>query len=105
MSSSTSKKGESNFCLACFQDADFDSRYIFTLEGKDMKISASDPQPVRIPARARHTFKVDDTYEGPCSIEISTAISPKSRLDDPEVNRASEKLYVNDSWRMVSYGS
>lgn len=59
-----------------------------------MIISASDPQPVRIPAQARHTFKVDDTHEGPCTVEISTGISPKSDPEEPEANGANEKLYV-----------
>ena len=67
-------------------------RYIFTLEGKDTIVSAADPQPVRIPARARHTFKVDDTHEGPCTIEISTDVSPASSADEPEANGASPKL-------------
>ena len=67
-------------------------RYIFTLEGKDTVVSASDPQPVRIPARARHTFKVDETHEGPCTIEISTDVSPVSSKDEPEANGASSKL-------------
>jgi hypothetical protein len=68
-------------------------RYIFTLEGKDTVVSASDPQPVHIPARARHTFKADDTYEdGPCTIEISTDVSPMSPGADPEANGASSKL-------------
>ncbi|EME47294.1 hypothetical protein DOTSEDRAFT_69283 [Dothistroma septosporum NZE10] len=70
-------------------------RYIFTLEGKDTIISASDPQPVRIPARARHTFKVDDTHEGPCRIEISTATSPGSPADDPEAYGANAKFFRN----------
>lgn len=67
-------------------------RYIFTLEGKDMAVSASDPQPVHIPARARHTFKVDDTHEGPCTVEITTDVSPTSSPDEPEANGPSEKL-------------
>nr|OQO21473.1 hypothetical protein B0A51_08852 [Rachicladosporium sp. CCFEE 5018] len=57
-----------------YQDEYFkvtEGRYIFTLEGKDTTVSASDPQPVRIPATARHTFKVDDTHDGPCTVEIS----------------------------------
>ena len=70
------------------------SRYIFTLEGIDTVVSASDPQPiVRIPARARHTFKVDDSYEGgPCTIEISTDVSPKAPGSEPEARGASSKL-------------
>ncbi|GAM85120.1 hypothetical protein ANO11243_031240 [Dothideomycetidae sp. 11243] len=51
-------------------------RYIFTLEGQSFTVSASDPQPVRVPATARHTFRVDPTHDGPCTIEISTAESP-----------------------------
>jgi hypothetical protein len=68
------------------------SRYIFTLEGKDTLVSASDPQPVRIPARARHTFKVDDTHEGPCTVEISTNISPMAPGAQPDAEGASAKL-------------
>jgi len=71
------------------------SRYIFTLEGKDTTISSSDRQPVRVPARARHTFKVDEDFEGPCTIEISTTVSPNSTSDDPEANGASSKFFRN----------
>lgn len=60
-----------------------------------MTISASDPQPVRIPARARHTFKVDDTHEGPCTIEISTYTSPMSPSNDPEAFGANAKFFRN----------
>jgi hypothetical protein len=70
------------------------SRYIFTLEGKEMKVSASDPQPVHIPAKARHTFKVDDTHEGPCTVEISTKVSPNASPGHPEEAGASAQLYV-----------
>ena len=59
-----------------------------------MKVSASDPQPVHIPARARHTFKVDDTHEGPCTVEISTNVSPKAGPGNPEESGASAQLYV-----------
>ncbi len=76
-------------------------RYIFTLEGKEMKVSAFDPQPVQIPARARHTFRVDDTHEGPCTVEISTAVSPKSRPEDPESSGANAELSVR-SQRLCS---
>ena len=72
------------------------SRYIFTLEGKEMKISASDPQPVRIPATARHTFKADDTHEGPCTVEISTQVSPNAGPESIESTGASAQLYVLD---------
>jgi hypothetical protein len=68
------------------------SRYIFTLEGKDTLVSASDPQPVRIPARARHTFKVDDSHEGPCTVEISTDVSPMAPGSQPDAEGASAKL-------------
>ncbi|TKA79835.1 hypothetical protein B0A55_02783 [Friedmanniomyces simplex] len=90
-----------------YQDEYFhvkEGRYIFTLEGQDKVVSASDPQPVHIPARARHTFKVDDTHEGPCTIEISTAVSPRSPAGDPEVEGANEKFfrniyqYLDDCW-------
>jgi hypothetical protein len=69
---------------------------MFTLEGVDTVFSASpESQPiVRIPARARHTFKVDDTYEdGPCTIEISTDVSPMmSPGEEAEAHGASSKL-------------
>ncbi|KAK3116772.1 hypothetical protein LTR53_002538 [Teratosphaeriaceae sp. CCFEE 6253] len=91
-----------------YQDEFFhvrEGRYIFTLEGKDMLVSASDPQPVRIPARARHTFKVDDTYDqGPCTVEISTGVSPRSPLEDPEAEGPNERFfrniyqYLDDCW-------
>ena len=76
-----------------YQDEYFhitEGRYIFTLEGVDRTLSASDPQPIKIPAGARHTFKVDDTHEGPCTIEISTPISPRG-----EAEGASEKFFRN----------
>ena len=81
-----------------YQDEFFhitEGRYIFTLEGKMTTVSATDPQPVRIPARSRHTFKVDDTHEGPCTIEISTRISPKSPASEPEAFGANEKFFRN----------
>ncbi|KAK3705814.1 hypothetical protein LTR37_013121 [Vermiconidia calcicola] len=90
-----------------YQDEFFhvkEGRYIFTLEGKDMTVSASDPQPVRIPATARHTFKVDDTHEGPCTVEISTTVSPASTSDDPVANGPNAKFfrniytYLDDCW-------
>lgn len=61
-----------------------------------MKVTASDPQPVHIPARARHTFTVDTTYDGPCTVEFNTDASPKSPSNDPEANGTSEKLYVSN---------
>ncbi len=77
------------------------SRYIFTLEGKDMVVSASDLMPIKITPRARHTFKADETHEGPCSIEISTAISPRSPAGDPEGEGMNEKLYVPRNQKLV----
>nr|OQO30370.1 hypothetical protein B0A51_02037 [Rachicladosporium sp. CCFEE 5018] len=68
-----------------YQDEYFkvtEGRYIFTLEGKDTTVSASDPQPVRIPATARHTFKVDDTHDGLCTVEISADAVPGSVEDE-----------------------
>ena len=56
-----------------------------------MTISTSDPQPVHIPAKARHTFKVDDTHEGPCTVEISTGTSPKSGPEELQANGSNEK--------------
>ncbi|EMC96739.1 hypothetical protein BAUCODRAFT_488132 [Baudoinia panamericana UAMH 10762] len=79
-------------------------RYIFTLEGKDSTVSSSDSQPVHIPARARHTFRVDDTHEGPCEIEFSTDVSPRSSPNDPEAYGPNEKFfrnlyqYLDDCW-------
>ncbi|KAK0842655.1 hypothetical protein LTR91_025169 [Friedmanniomyces endolithicus] len=81
-----------------------EGRYIFTLEGKDMVVSASDLMPIKITPRARHTFKADETHEGPCSIEISTAISPRSPAGDPEGEGMNEKFfrniyqYLDDCW-------
>lgn len=59
-------------------------RYIFTLEGKVMILSASDPQSIRVPPAARHTSRVDDTHEGPCAIEISGKASPNSPSSELE---------------------
>ena len=92
-----------------YQDEFFhikEGRYIFTLEGKETTVSASDPQPVHIPARAAHTFKVDESHEGPCTIEISTLVSPKSNVNDPQAHGANSELYVIVyvlRWRSHSY--
>ncbi|KAK6394273.1 hypothetical protein LTR95_019576 [Oleoguttula sp. CCFEE 5521] len=78
-----------------YQDEYFnvtEGRYIFTLEGKDTTVSASDPQPVRIPATARHTFKVEDTHDGPCTVEIS-ADAVAGSIEDEDVG-INAKLYV-----------
>lgn len=80
-------------CTECFALTLY-SRYVFTLEGKEMRVSATDPQPVHIPATARHTFKVDDTHEGPCTVEISTKVSPYASPGSPEATGASAQLYV-----------
>lgn len=91
----TSKKGnEKSRGFHGSVDSDKTRRYIFTLEGKDMTVSASDPQPVVIPPQARHTFRVDTTHEGPCVIEFTTAISPKSSADRPEEHGGSGKRYA-----------
>lgn len=60
-----------------------------------MTVSASDPQPVHVPAQARHTFKVDDSHEGPCTIEVSTRTSPQSPSDEPEAYGANAKFFRN----------
>ena len=44
------------------------------------------------PREGRHTFKVDDTHHGPCTIEIGTDVSPASSGEDPEANGANSKL-------------
>ncbi|PSK59343.1 hypothetical protein B9Z65_3667 [Elsinoe australis] len=74
-------------------------RYLFTLEGVTTPVSASDPQPVIIPPTARHTFRVDPTCPTPCTIEISTLLSPlqsstkSSSTSDPL--GASERFFRN----------
>lgn len=71
------------------------SRYIFTLEGKDIVVSASDPQPVTIPPRARHTFRVDPTCDTKCMIAFTTAVSPRSSPSNPEEEGTNERFFRN----------
>jgi len=53
--------------------------FIFTLNGKENKISATDPNPsISITPGAPHTFAPDPSYKGPCVIEISAETSPLS---------------------------
>ncbi|KEQ99351.1 hypothetical protein AUEXF2481DRAFT_172394 [Aureobasidium subglaciale EXF-2481] len=53
--------------------------FIFTLNGKDTKISATDPNPrMNITPGAPHTFAPDPSHKGPCVIEISAETSPLS---------------------------
>jgi hypothetical protein len=67
-------------------------RYIFVLEGKNTVVSAADPQPVRVPARTRHAFKVDDTHDGPCTVEISTDVLPRSAVLEPNLRGTGSEL-------------
>jgi len=81
-----------------------EGRFIFTLEGKDVIKTASDPQPIRIPPRAKHTFKADVTYDGRCTILIETKVSPRAKPGDPESEGTNEKFfrnlytYLDDCW-------
>lgn len=71
-----------------YQDETFNivqGRFIFTLEGRNLRRSAQDG-PIVVPHRARHTFRVDETAEEPCIIQISLA-SPGSG--------SSEKFFRN----------
>ncbi|KEQ58092.1 uncharacterized protein M437DRAFT_60210 [Aureobasidium melanogenum CBS 110374] len=53
--------------------------FIFTLNGKETKISATDPNPrISITPGAPHTFTPDPSHKGPCVIEISAETSPLS---------------------------
>jgi len=70
-------------------------RYIFTLEGKDQIITPESPQPTRIPPRARHTFRVDPDSPTPCTIEISTAVSPLASPGSPSSAGVSSKFFRN----------
>jgi mannose-6-phosphate isomerase-like protein (cupin superfamily) len=57
-------------------------RFIFTLEGKEQTLSAADPMPVHIPARARHTFRADDTCEEECVLTITATPPDQSGLSE-----------------------
>jgi len=53
--------------------------FIFTLNGKDIKISATDPNPrTSIAPGDPHTFVPDPSFKGPCVIEISAEMSPRA---------------------------
>ncbi|KAH8885842.1 hypothetical protein GQ53DRAFT_845243 [Thozetella sp. PMI_491] len=64
------------------QDEYFDikkGRFIFTIEGKEVTRDETSPTVV-VPATARHTWRVDASYDGPCEIHISA--SPSQGLDE-----------------------
>ncbi|KAF2720729.1 hypothetical protein K431DRAFT_225703 [Polychaeton citri CBS 116435] len=66
-------------------------RFIFTLEGREFTVSATDEQTkITIPVLLRHTFKVDPTCTEPCGIELSTLISPAG-----EEEGATERFFRN----------
>jgi hypothetical protein len=53
--------------------------FIFRLNGKETKISATDPNPrISITPGDPHTFSPDPSHKGPCVIEISADISPSA---------------------------
>ncbi|KAF4554752.1 Hypothetical protein D9617_3g018200 [Elsinoe fawcettii] len=76
-----------------------EGRYLFTLESRTFPVSSTDPQPVRIPPGARHTFRVDPTSPTRCVIEISTFLSPHQRTLSPsargQILGASERFFRN----------
>jgi len=56
--------------------------FIFRLNGKETKISATDPNPrISITPGDPHTFSPDPSYKGPCVIEISAATSSSSSTE------------------------
>jgi len=62
-------------------------RFIFTLEGTDTTYSSTSPQPIFVPKKARHTFRVDPDCEEECELVITA--SP----DDE--NSVSERFFRN----------
>lgn len=71
-------------------------RFIFTLNGKDTPISATDPNPrINIRPGAPHTFAPDPTYQGPCTIEISADTSPKASTNIDTDAGISERFFRN----------
>lgn len=62
-------------------------QFIFTLEGKEITYSSTDPQPIHIPARARHIFRANPTCKEECEIVITA--SP------PEQSGISERFFKN----------
>ncbi|CAD0094413.1 unnamed protein product [Aureobasidium mustum] len=70
--------------------------FIFTLNGKEIKISATDPNPrVSITPGAPHTFVPDPAYKGPCVIEISAETSPLSSETTATDLGVSERFFRN----------
>ncbi|THW85406.1 hypothetical protein D6D17_09197 [Aureobasidium pullulans] len=72
------------------------STFVFTLNGKDTKISATDPNPrISITPGAPHTFAPDPSYKGPCVIEISAETSPLSSETTSTDLGVSERFFRN----------
>ncbi|KAI4844017.1 hypothetical protein E4T44_06435 [Aureobasidium sp. EXF-8845] len=70
--------------------------FIFTLHGKDTKISATDPNPrISITPGDPHTFAPDPSYKGPCVIEISADTSPVASAITATDIGLSEKFFRN----------
>ncbi|KAK6005275.1 hypothetical protein QM012_008054 [Aureobasidium pullulans] len=70
--------------------------FIFTLNGKETKISATDPSPrVSITPGSPHTFNPDPAYKGPCVIEISAKTSPLSSETTATDLGVSERFFRN----------
>ena len=70
------------------------SRFVFTVNGADSTISASDPQPVRVAAGVPHTFAADPTYDGPCTVEIRSYVGPNASGANDEDEGVNVKLCV-----------
>ncbi|KAG9678446.1 hypothetical protein KCU99_g1223, partial [Aureobasidium melanogenum] len=70
--------------------------FIFTLNGKETKISATDPNPhTSITPGAPHTFAPDPSHKGPCVIEISAETSPLSSETTATDLGVSERFFRN----------
>ncbi|KAH0292651.1 hypothetical protein M436DRAFT_73953 [Aureobasidium namibiae CBS 147.97] len=70
--------------------------FIFTLNGKETKISATDPNPrISITPGAPHTFTPDPSHRGPCVIEISAETSPLSSETTATDLGISERFFRN----------
>ncbi|KAI4748406.1 hypothetical protein E4T50_01286 [Aureobasidium sp. EXF-12298] len=70
--------------------------FIFTLNGKETRIAATDPNPrTSITPGAPHTFAPDPSYKGPCVIEISAETSPLSSETTATDLGVSEKFFRN----------
>jgi hypothetical protein len=48
-------------------DLELDRGFIFTLEGKE-PVHDDTSSSIVIPAKARHTFRADSSYEGECEV-------------------------------------